>query len=126
MEMANTILKMSEKRALIAATLLAPGCSDIFTQDLEDMGKIPDRSNPPPSAPARAKEVAPPAKARWNKQSVFANAKAAGVCTTAIEFLRWAKQHAPSCRNLPVGVGQKVDLTQAQVDEIGDMLEAFA
>jgi hypothetical protein len=32
----NTILKMADKRALVAATLLATGCSDIFTQDVED------------------------------------------------------------------------------------------
>lgn len=33
---ANTILKMADKRAFVAATLLATGCSDIFTQDLSD------------------------------------------------------------------------------------------
>ena len=36
-EIENTILKMADKRALVAATLLATGCSDIFTQDVEDM-----------------------------------------------------------------------------------------
>jgi hypothetical protein len=35
-ELANTILKMADKRAVIAATLVATGCSDIFTQDVED------------------------------------------------------------------------------------------
>ena len=35
-DLENTILKMSDKRALVAATLIATGCSDIFTQDLED------------------------------------------------------------------------------------------
>lgn len=32
----NTILKMAEKRALIAATLIATNVSDFFTQDMED------------------------------------------------------------------------------------------
>lgn len=32
----NTILKMSQKRALIAATLLAVNASEFFTQDMED------------------------------------------------------------------------------------------
>jgi hypothetical protein len=36
-ELQNTIKKMADKRALIAATLVATGCSDIFTQDIEDM-----------------------------------------------------------------------------------------
>jgi hypothetical protein len=36
----NTILKMADKRALVAATLIATGCSDIFTQDVEEMDAV--------------------------------------------------------------------------------------
>lgn len=36
-DVANTILKMATKRALIAMTLVALGASDIFAQDLEDL-----------------------------------------------------------------------------------------
>lgn len=32
----NTVLKMAKKRALVDATLTATGCSDMFTQDIED------------------------------------------------------------------------------------------
>jgi len=32
----NTILKMADKRALVAATLIATGLSEYFTQDMED------------------------------------------------------------------------------------------
>lgn len=35
-EVRNTILKMAGKRAFLAATLMATGASDMFTQDLED------------------------------------------------------------------------------------------
>jgi hypothetical protein len=35
-DLANTILKMAQKRALVAATLIATGLSDYFTQDIED------------------------------------------------------------------------------------------
>ena len=35
-DVANTILKMADKRAMVASTLLATGCSDIFTQDIVD------------------------------------------------------------------------------------------
>lgn len=35
-DLENTILKMADKRALVAATLIATGCSDIFTQDVEE------------------------------------------------------------------------------------------
>ncbi len=36
-DVANTILKMATKRALVSATLTATAAGDIFTQDLEDM-----------------------------------------------------------------------------------------
>lgn len=37
-DLENTILKMACKRAFIAATLIATGLSDQFTQDVEDLG----------------------------------------------------------------------------------------
>jgi hypothetical protein len=36
-DLANTVLKMADKRALVATTLLAVNASEFFTQDLEDM-----------------------------------------------------------------------------------------
>jgi hypothetical protein len=47
----NTVLKMADKRALVAATLIATGCSDIFTQDVEDFaptieGEVVDNVTP--------------------------------------------------------------------------------
>ena len=48
----NTILKMADKRALVAATLIGTGCSDIFTQDLEDAPDYDAAPRTPQSAPA--------------------------------------------------------------------------
>lgn len=56
----NTILKMADKRALVAATLLATGCSDLFTQDLDDQA---DTYEPEPKEAHRAPS-APPADTR--------------------------------------------------------------
>ena len=42
-EQANTILKMAEKRALVAAVLNL-GASDIFTQDIEDFVEVPNQA----------------------------------------------------------------------------------
>jgi len=42
---ANTILKMAKKRALVDATLSATRASGMFTQDLEDIDFEPERSN---------------------------------------------------------------------------------
>ena len=50
----NTLLKMAEKRALVAAILNATAASDIFTQDLEDLrgnGILEDTENEDRSAP---------------------------------------------------------------------------
>jgi hypothetical protein len=53
----NTILKMADKRALVAATLLATGCSDIFTMDLEDQEEphYEPPSRPVPASSGRTK-----------------------------------------------------------------------
>src|SRR5262249_55628176 len=41
----NTVIKMADKRALIAATLNGTAASDIFPQDVEDAGKGSDRQD---------------------------------------------------------------------------------
>lgn len=60
----NTILKMAEKRALIAATLIATNVSEFFTQDMEDFvdaAPIVEASAPP--APAKATSASTNGKA---------------------------------------------------------------
>lgn len=57
---ANTIQKMAQKRALVAATLLATFSSDRFTQDLEDMpeGSAGGSSKPTSDLPGVEHEMA--------------------------------------------------------------------
>lgn len=43
----NTFQKMAQKRALVAATLLAVNASDFFTQDVEDYIVSDDKNQPP-------------------------------------------------------------------------------
>lgn len=64
----NTIIKMAEKRALVAATLLATAASDIFTQDLEDFPEFVSGELSPSAKPVakkaagkKAKKTSPPA-----------------------------------------------------------------
>lgn len=57
---ANTVLKMSKKRALIDATLSATRASGLFTQDLEDNDTDrsgQDGATPPTAASVRAKQA---------------------------------------------------------------------
>lgn len=55
-DLANTILKMAKKRALIDAVLTATAASDIFTQDIEDLPpEYRDSNEPLPQAQKNAK-----------------------------------------------------------------------
>jgi hypothetical protein len=45
-DLENTVIKMASKRALVAATLLALGLSDQFTQDIDEAGDAPAASAP--------------------------------------------------------------------------------
>lgn len=60
-ELENTILKMADKRALVAATLIATGCSDIFTQDTEDTSEhaLDDERPARPRGPRAANDPPP-------------------------------------------------------------------
>jgi hypothetical protein len=59
----NTILKMANKRSLIAATLNVTAASAIFTQDLEDMAENHGAVDEKPKAAAPARTAAPVAVA---------------------------------------------------------------
>ena len=65
-EQVNTILKMAQKRALVAATLIATNASDGFTQDLDDFA---DKSYEPPmhNVAATSTPTEPPKKTDWMK-----------------------------------------------------------
>lgn len=60
----NTILKMANKRALVAAVLNVTAAGDIFTQDLVDEKDeplvVPDRDEPKPAETAVKDQAAPP------------------------------------------------------------------
>lgn len=57
----NTILKMAKKRALVDAALSAGRLSEVFTQDVEDMGIVPSESPVEPTqepiSPIRKKVI---------------------------------------------------------------------
>jgi hypothetical protein len=55
-DLANTILKMACKRAMIAMTLNVTAASDIFTQDIED---LPEELRPQEQAPTQSNKPEP-------------------------------------------------------------------
>jgi len=112
-DVANTILKMCKKRALIDATLTCTAASDVFEQDLEDMDPalrqnmtsekrppIPDRTpapsmqkpaTTPPAAAAGEEEEQPPQPPRAQinlKGAREMNAKFDAPCKLCNEFIQ--------------------------------------
>lgn len=64
----NTVLKMACKRALVAAVLNTLAVSDLFTQDVEDLGSYAIDFNRPPQPPHQPAEPQPhedPRKFLW-------------------------------------------------------------
>lgn len=59
--MANTILKMAKKRALVDGAIALARCSDLFTQDVEDLEHPAEPSPPPPEPKAKAPAEPKPA-----------------------------------------------------------------
>ncbi len=72
-DMANTILKMAKKRALVDASIALARCSDMFTQDVEDFGHdappedMGPPSPPPPSEQPRPSQSQKPASTKESK-----------------------------------------------------------
>ena len=50
-DLQNTLIKMAEKRAKVDAALNFSACSEMFTQDIEDMAEPPKADNPPATPP---------------------------------------------------------------------------
>lgn len=93
----NTLQKMAQKRALVAAVLIGANASEFFTQDIEDMGTIegqfrdtlvdvgPDFDAPKQPASETVKVLGPSEKL-WNRwYTLTAEAKLAGVDFTDLD-----------------------------------------
>jgi len=84
-DQANTILKMSQKRALVAATLIGVNASEFFTQDMEDYVEGEVVETPP--APGNGNDSEHTDKTSSQK-------KPFGFSTHA-QTIAWTEQHAP-------------------------------
>lgn len=68
----NTVLKIAKKRALVDAVLTTLGMSDLFTQDLEDIGPDDnDRATPAPARRETKRSTPPEAKAEPHESWVI-------------------------------------------------------
>lgn len=106
----NTVLKMSNKRALVAAVLNVTAASDIFTQDLEDVPLVvPDEPQKPPAdkPAAQPQKQTPgwvglilstnrPGKGAWVLKAIGDDGKEIDFATTIPEQLATANTAASS------------------------------
>ena len=70
-DIANTVLKMAKKRALVDLCLTAAGASDIFTQDIEDMPpEVLERGRAPAAPVSRPRATATPTPAAATPRAV--------------------------------------------------------
>ncbi|MHC4891660.1 MAG: hypothetical protein ACYTEO_19595 [Planctomycetota bacterium] len=63
----NTVKKMAKKRAYVDAVLTATAASDIFTQDIEDMGEVLGGENGKAGKPAKLKPDKPKPAAKTKR-----------------------------------------------------------
>lgn len=126
-DLANTILKMAKKRALVDGILTVCGASDIFTQDIEDMPeelldkkveavrKPPMEQPPPPTdeqppppdgLPVDAPEQSPVISDPQRKR-MYAIARAAGLNDTQFKE-----------EIVKMGFGSSKDVTRASYEDI--------
>lgn len=84
----NTVLKMAEKRAFVAATLHAFGLSDRFTQDVEDMVEVVEYEEKPLTNPIEITKRLGPSDAEGKRISKLC--KDAGKTYTEFVCEAWA------------------------------------
>lgn len=104
----NPVLKMAEKRALVAAVLVAVGGSAVFTQDLEDIrprSAVAAAAIDPPAEPAAA--VAGAAAPPEEKQRAATTSTASEPSAAAKPASMTRKQTAKPAVMLPTPPGQR-------------------
>ena len=117
--LANTVLKMARKRALVDAALTVGSLSDIFTQDLEDADLAAEvREIPPAGAAYPASASVVPLNAERmatenQRKAIFAICRKAGGDENTIRNIIHDRY----------GVSSTADLTMEQASELIDYLD---
>lgn len=149
--LANTILKMAKKRALVDAVLSATRSSGIFTQDLEDIGLSPDDDLPPaqPATTPKARASAGNGHGGASRQRGNSHGYASGSASRngqqrsrqqehqpatteqarRIDELRavlgWSKDDLRAQAEARYGVSSARELTKEQADDLIQWLEDY-
>lgn len=109
----NTVLKMADKRALIAAVLNGTAASDVFTQDVEDgpnASGSPEAAVPRQQEPIRRENDPLPMPTTWGKVTEYVAAYDKGTHD-------WFFGFAESARLLQFGTKDKKEMSTEQKRE---------
>lgn len=99
LDLANTIMKMSIKRAEVDAAMKLPGVARFFTQDLEDM------ENPPASKPAQ-----PASKSQTRRKAVQQPSNLVISTEQASGLMNYADETEVSRANVMAQIREQFDL----------------
>lgn len=120
-DMYNTILKMANKRALVAAVLNVTAASDLFTQDLEDFHEEDAR---PGATPAATAPTAPQAAPQATPETLFQTpdeqqerAALVGKIRGAVGVLKLSPQEEAALVKKHMG-SEKADMRTADVSAL--------
>lgn len=118
-DMSNTILKMAKKRAQVDATITATACSDIFTQDLEEMG-ADIQGGGKRQAPQKSQTPAPKAESLGFGR--YPHAPLAELSVVDDESLAWyqdaltSSMQDPSKAKFKAGNKRKLDAVEKEIE----------
>lgn len=115
-DLANTILKMAKKRALVDATLTRTAASDIFTQDIEDMPpELFDKDKPKSNGEQKAESEDKGERVPHSPPPGFRDYyERMGKIENIFELKAWWQKHAGE---------MKKNLTEPEMKEITDYKE---
>lgn len=128
----NPVLKRSEKRAFVAAMLIAAGASDLFTQDLEDLEVTPAGQPSHAAKDGGASNAAPKASsAGWmndgQKKLIYAKLKGYGFSDEDINAVRDHINAQPTWREGKPMLTKVVDASEKDARAVVDeWLKAIA
>ncbi|QAY85363.1 hypothetical protein [Pseudomonas arsenicoxydans] len=117
-DLANTILKMACKRAMIAMTLNVTAASDIFTQDIED---LPEELRPQEGAPQTNNKPGPAPHDPELAATWIAQANAAATPEVLTDIWKAGMKEIQALKDM-----QTYDAFKAAVGERGAVLKAAA
>lgn len=117
-DLANTLLKMAEKRALIAATLLGANASEFYTQDLEDMSAHLRASAYAPAATEDAATAETHTETTTQQSETQKPVQSRPVRTVKAETVETAKSQETASASEGEAEGDKpATLTQKELDD---------